>query len=337
MLMDLLLIGGAGYVGSATLRALQAQGHNCTVLDDLSTGHRAAADGAKFIQGSFFDQDLMGSELKRGQYDAVLHFAALALVGESVRSPELYWRANVAASTELLEAMRRHGPKRIVFSSSAAVYGRSRSEIITEDHPMEPVNPYGRTKLAFEWAIEDYCHAHGFTGASLRYFNAAGADPDGNWGEDHLPETHLIPNVLNRAAHPGEAVAIFGADYDTPDGTCVRDYVHVLDLAEAHALVLQRHQEGEYFACNLGTSAGVSVREVIETAARVTGRQIPWRVASRRPGDPARLVASCEKARKTLGWAPRYSDLQTVLEHAWAWHMKNPQGYADRPGCYGAP
>ena len=327
--MKLLLVGGAGYVGSAALGVLRGRGHECAVLDDLSRGHRAAVGDAALFEGSFADAGFIESVLTDRRFDAVLHFGALSLVGESVENPALYWTTNVGGGLVLLEAMRRCGVRRIVFSSTAAVYGNPVTEVITEDHPTHPINPYGRTKLVFEQAIGDYCAAHGFTGVCLRYFNAAGADPAGAWGEDHDPETHLIPNVLAAAVDPSKTLSIFGDDYDTRDGTCVRDYVHVLDLAEAHALALEKTTEGECIVCNLGSSRGATVREVVDAARGVTGIDIPAKIAPRRSGDPPILVASNQRARDLLGWRPRYDQIETILEHAWAWHRGHPRGYSD--------
>jgi len=328
--MKLLLVGGAGYVGSATLGVLRARGHDCAVLDDLSKGHRAAVGDAELFEGSFADAGFVGSVLTDRRFDAVLHFGALSLVGESVENPALYWTTNVGGGLALLEAMRRRGMRRIVFSSTAAVYGNPVADVITEDHPTHPINPYGRTKLAFEQAIGDYCAAHGFAGVCLRYFNAAGADPEGAWGEDHDPETHLIPNVLAAAVDPSKTLSIFGDDYDTRDGTCARDYVHVLDLADAHALALEKMTEGEFLVCNLGSSHGATVREVVDTARRVTGIDIPAKIAPRRSGDPPTLVASSRRAKDLLGWRPHYDRIETILQHAWAWHSTHPDGYGDR-------
>lgn len=328
--MKLLLVGGAGYVGSAALGVLRARGHECAVLDDLSKGHRSAVGDATLFQGSFADAQFVASVLTDGRFDAVLHFGALSLVGESVENPALYWTTNMGGGLVLLEAMRRCGPRRIVFSSTAAVYGNPVADTITEDHPTHPINPYGRTKLAFEQAIADYCDAHRFAGVCLRYFNAAGADPEGAWGEDHSPETHLIPNVLAAAVDPSNTLSIFGDDYDTRDGTCVRDYVHVLDLADAHACALEKATEGECIVCNLGSSQGASVREVVDAARRVTGKKIPAKTSPRRAGDPPTLVASSRRARDLLGWQPRYDQIETILQHAWAWHKTHPHGYGDR-------
>lgn len=325
--MRLLLVGGAGYVGSAVLRVLQERGHDCAVLDDLSRGHRAAVVDAPLHEGSFADRAFVESVLDAGRFDAVLHFGALSLVGESVKQPALYWNTNVAGGLALLEAMRRCGPDRIVFSSSAATYGNPLADVIDESHPTVPCNPYGRTKLAFEQALADYGDAHGFAAACLRYFNAAGADPEGAWGEDHDPETHLIPNVLKAALDPSRRLTVFGDDYDTRDGTCVRDYVHVLDLGDAHALAIEKLETGQCLICNLGSAHGATVREVIMTAGRVTDKEIPFDVGPRRAGDPPVLVASSHKAKDLLGWSPRYDRLESVIEHAWAWHSRHPNGY----------
>jgi len=314
--MRLLLTGGAGYVGSSVLRVLCERGHECVVLDDL-------------VVGSYLDEGFLNGLMEDGAFDAVLHFAALSLVGESMKDAARYWCANVAGGIGLLEAMRRCGLKRIVVSSSAAVYGIPESDVISEEHPTNPCNPYGRTKHVFEQALEDYATVHGFGDVCLRYFNAAGADPGGAWGEDHKPETHLIPLVLRAAMDEGGEVAIFGDDWPTRDGTCVRDYVHVLDLGQAHAQALEKLVEGRHMVFNLGSSRGATVREVIETARRVTGRDIRVRAVGRRPGDPATLVASSRRAKETLGWSPAYGDLEVILRHAWAWHSAHPGGYGD--------
>lgn len=307
-----LVTGGAGYVGSVVAAHLLAAGHAVTVLDDLSTGHRdAVPEGARFIEGRVQD----AARHLDGSYDAVLHFAASSQVGESVAHPEKYWRNNVGGSLELLAAMRGAGIRRLVFSSTAAVYGEPAAGPLTEDAPAVPTNPYGATKLAVDHMIGAECTAHGLAAVSLRYFNVAGAY--GRHGERHDPESHLIPLVLQVALGEREAVSVFGDDYPTPDGTCVRDYIHVADLAEAHLLALGAARPGEHLICNLGNGNGFTVHEVIETARKVTGHAIPQLAAARRPGDPAVLVASAERARAVLGWRPTRCDLAGIVEDAW--------------------
>ena len=307
-----LVTGGAGYVGSVVAARLLAAGHAVTVLDDLSTGHREAVPaGARFVAARVQD----AAEHLDGSYDAVLHFAASSQVGESVANPEKYWRNNVGGTLELLAAMRRAGVRTLVFSSTAATYGEPATVPITEDAPTAPTNPYGASKLAVDHMIAGECAAHGLAAVSLRYFNVAAAD--GPHGERHDPETHLIPLVLKVALGEREAVSVFGDDYPTPDGTCVRDYIHVADLAEAHLLALDAARPGEHLVCNLGNGNGFSVREVIETVRRVTGHPVPEVVAPRRPGDPAVLVASAERARQRLGWRPTRTDLAEIVADAW--------------------
>jgi len=326
--MRLLVTGGAGYVGSVVARRLRAAGHETVILDDLSTGHRAAVERPDdLVLGDFGDRLRVGGLLEARRIDAVVHLAASCLVGESVADPAAYYRNNLERSLALLDRMRQAGVLRFVLSSTAAVYGEPAALPIDEDHPTRPANPYGDTKLALERALHWYHAAHGLRFVALRYFNAAGATSDGALGEDHRPESHLVPNVL-RAALTGEPVPIFGSDYPTPDGTAVRDYVHVEDLAEAHLAALRRLESraaGESF--NLGNGHGFSVLQVIETARRVTGRPIPVRAAGRRPGDPGTLVASAERARRELGWAPRFAELGAILETAWRFLRQHPDGY----------
>jgi UDP-glucose 4-epimerase len=322
--MRLLVTGGAGYIGSIVAQQLVARGDDVTVLDSLYKGHRAAVpEGAEFVQVDLLDPDAVAATLD-DSYDGVLHFAALSLVGESVEQPERYWRGNVLGTLNLLDAMRASGVDRIVFSSTAATYGEAGDEPIDEDAPAAPVNTYGNTKLAVDRMLSDHARAHGLAAVSLRYFNVAGAS--GPLGEDHRPETHLIPLVLAAAAGKREAVSIFGTDYPTPDGTAIRDYIHVEDLGIAHLLALDKAQEGRHAIYNLGSERGYSVREVIETARAVTGREIPVREEGRRPGDPPRLVASNARARAALGWAPAKS-LEDMVRDAWVWHQAHPDGY----------
>ncbi len=309
----LLVTGGAGYVGGAVAAYLMEAGHRVTVLDDLSTGFRAGVpEGAHFVEGRVQD----AAEVLDGSYDAVLHFAASSQVGESVADPEKYWRNNVAGTLELLAAMRKSAVRTLVFSSTAATYGEPASVPITEDDPTAPTNPYGATKLAVDHMITGECAAHGLSAVSLRYFNVAGAY--GRQGERHDPESHLVPLVLQVAQGRRESIAVFGEDYPTPDGTCVRDYIHVADLAEAHLLALDRAPRGEHLICNLGNGNGFSVREVVEAARQVTGHPIPAVGKPRRPGDPAVLVASADRARQRLGWSPRRTDLAEIIRDAWA-------------------
>ncbi|MBB5120081.1 UDP-glucose 4-epimerase [Streptomyces eurocidicus] len=307
-----LVTGGAGYVGSVVAAHLLAAGHSVTVLDDLSTGHRAAVpDGVRFIEGRVQD----AGRWLDSSYDAVLHFAAFSQVGQSVADPEPYWRNNVGGTAELLAAMRDADVRTLVFSSTAAVYGEPGTVPITEDAPTRPTNPYGATKLAVDHMIEGECAAHGLAAVSLRYFNVAGAY--GRYGERHAPETHLIPLVLQVALGGRAAISVHGDDYPTPDGTCVRDYIHVADLAEAHLRALSAARDGEHLVCNLGNGNGFSVHEVVEAARKVTGHPIPQLAAERRPGDPAVLVASAERAAETLGWRPARPDLAGIIADAW--------------------
>ncbi|MCF3105563.1 UDP-glucose 4-epimerase GalE [Streptomyces roseoverticillatus] len=315
-----LVTGGAGYVGSVVAAHLLAAGHTVTVLDDLSTGHRAAVpEGAAFIRGRVQD----AGQWLDSSYDAVLHFAAFSQVGQSVADPEPYWRNNVGGTADLLAAMRDAGVRTLVFSSTAATYGEPATVPITEDAPTAPTNPYGATKLAVDHMIGGECAAHGLAAVSLRYFNVAGAH--GRHGERHDPETHLIPLVLQVARGEREAIAVYGDDYPTPDGTCVRDYIHVADLAEAHLLALSAARDGEHLICNLGNGNGFSVHEVIETVRKVTGHPVPQTAAPRRPGDPAVLVASAERARETLGWTPRRPDLAGIVADAWEFARRGPE------------
>jgi UDP-glucose 4-epimerase len=323
--LRILITGGAGYIGSVVARRMLEAGHAPIVLDNLSTGHRESVR-AEFLEiGDFGDRALVAGLLTRHRIEAVIHLAASSLVGESVRDPALYYRNNLERSLALLDVLRERGVTRFVLSSTAAVYGEPISTPIAEDHPARPTNPYGETKLALETALSWYRAAHGFSYVSLRYFNAAGATVDGVLGEDHHPETHLVPIIL-RAALRDEVVPVFGADYATADGTAVRDYVHVEDLAEAHLAALEPLSRGEGSVCNLGNGAGFSVRQVIDAAARVTGRIIRTRAAARRPGDPASLVASADRARKELGWTPRHPALEEILETAWRFERSRPGG-----------
>lgn len=331
--MRVLVTGGAGYVGSHVCAALAEAGHDVAVLDDLSEGHRGAVEalGLPLIEGDILSGEDLDLALGQTSAEAVVHMAARCLVGESVEKPALYWRVNVAGSLALAEAMARSGAGILVFSSSAAVYGQPDVDVIEETAPTEPCNPYGRTKLVFEQALAELSAAGQLRFAALRYFNAAGAHSSGTIGEDHPVETHLVPNVLRAALDGGRPLEIFGSDYPTPDGTAVRDYVHVEDLARAHVLALERLAGGAPSrAFNLGTGRGSSVREVIETARKVTGLEIPAEEAGRRAGDPARLVASNALAGKDLGWRPGRG-LEEIISTAWRWHSQHPSGYNARP------
>ncbi len=318
-----LIVGGAGYIGSHMLAALLDAGYGIVTLDDLSRGHRELVPGGAFVQGGCGDAPSLDRLFTEHRIDAVMHFAAWALVGESVARPLDYYRNNVGATAVLLDRMLAHGVKTFIFSSTCAVYGEPERVPIDEDHPTRPTNPYGMTKLTAERMLADAARAHGLAYASLRYFNAAGAHPERPLGERHDPETHLIPLVLQVAAGKRDRISILGADYPTRDGTCVRDYVHVCDLAQAHLLALERLLAGKPGGVyNLGSSRGYTVREVIELARNITGHPIPSTDAPRRPGDPAVLVASPEKARRELGWQPRFEALETIIETAWTWHRR---------------
>lgn len=319
---QILVCGGAGYIGSHMARWLARRGVGVTVLDNLSTGHREAVQWSELVEGDLLDRASLEHALAGSRFDAVMHFCARSLVGESVEQPYAYYANNVTGTLNLLEAMRRHGIGRLVFSSTAAVFGQPVSDLIGEDHPKAPINPYGASKLMVERILDDAAAAYGLRSVSLRYFNAAGASDDSSIGESHQPETHLIPNVMRAALGDGPGLKVFGDDYPTPDGTCIRDYVHVEDLAQAHerALDYLETNEGAH-AFNLGNGKGFSVREVIETACEVTDRPIGYELASRRPGDPAILVASSEKARRELGWVPMHTELSSIIQSAWRWHQ----------------
>lgn len=328
--MNVLVVGGAGYIGSHAVRALMDAGHRVSVFDNLSRGHREAVPKDLFIEGELTNRDLLCQVLTDHQIDAVMHFAAFALVNESVNDPSLYYQNNVVAALSLMEAMRLAGVRKFVFSSTTATYGEPDIIPIRESTPQQPINPYGFTKLVIEQALADYAHAYGFGYAALRYFNAAGAHPDGQIGEDHDPESHLIPIVLQVALGQRERITVFGDDYPTPDGTCIRDYVHVNDLADAHLKALDRIRPGEGLCLNLGTGRGTSVREIIDACRKVTGHAIPEQIGSRREGDPAELIADATKAREVLGWSPQYTDIQSIIETAWRWHQSHPRGYSSQ-------
>ena len=322
MTTPILVTGGAGYIGSHAAKALACAGYEPVTYDNLGRGHRDAVRWGPLVVGDLADRALLVETMRRHQVAAVMHFAAFAYVGESVSEPELYFRNNVANSLTLLEAMGEAGVRHIVFSSTCATYGLPEKMPIAEETPQHPVNPYGESKLMIERMLHWLGPARGLAHVALRYFNAAGADPEGEIGENHDPETHLIPLVLLTALGQRPAIDIFGTDYPTPDGTAIRDYIHVQDLADAHALALAHLLKGgASLALNLGTGAGHSVRAVIETAERVTGRMIARREVARRAGDPPSLVADARKARELLGWTPRLSGLDDIIASAWAWHQ----------------
>ncbi len=325
--MKVLVTGGAGYIGSHAVRELLDAGHNVVVLDNLSKGHEEAIDErAAFIRASTQDIDLVVNKLKLHEIEAVMHFAADIEVGESVTDPYKYYQNNFANSLFLLEALQICGIKKFVFSSTAAVYGDPERTPIQESDLRNPINPYGRSKMMMEMVLEDACKAYGIGYTILRYFNVAGASPDAKIGEDHTPESHLIPRILT-AAREGTSVKIFGSDYETKDGTCIRDYVHVVDLVRAHVLALEKIVHGKGNVYNLGSENGFSVREVIASCERVTGRRIVVEESQRRAGDPATLVASSRKIKEELGWERKYPDMDTIVAHAWNWHSSHPDGY----------
>jgi UDP-glucose-4-epimerase GalE len=330
-----LVTGGAGYIGSHAVKALAAAGHPVLIYDDLSAGHRAAAlaaggPGAELIQGDIRDTARLTTLIRERGVTAVMHFAAWLSVGDSVRDPIGYYRNNVSGALSVLEAMVQGGARHFVFSSTAAVFGNPERTPIDEDHPTRPVNAYGQTKLAVEHALPHFETAYGITFVALRYFNAAGADPDGALGEDHDPEGHLIPRAID-AALGRTSFQIFGDDYETPDGTCLRDYIHVTDLAAAHVLALEALARGRASAVyNLGNGRPTSVRDILDTIARVGGRPVPHTIGPRRPGDPGVLFASSARIKRELGWRPQYEDIDTIVETAWRWRRAHPGGYEVR-------
>jgi len=321
---SVLVVGGAGYIGSHMVKLLDRRGHSAVTFDDLSTGYRDAVVRGEFVQGSIADRSALAGVFRSRRFDAVMHFASFIQVGESVMEPAKYYANNLCNTLSLLDAMVEAGVKRFIFSSTAAIFGEPETELIAESHPQQPLNPYGRTKWMVEQALGDYDRAYGLKSVCLRYFNAAGADPEGELGERHQPETHLIPLVLQVAAGRRREIGVYGADYSTPDGTCVRDYIHIEDLCDAHLLALDALVMDERSrAYNLGNGEGFTVRQVIEAARRVTGSPIPEKVGPRRAGDPARLVADSARARRELGWSPRYAELEVIIGHAWAWEQKS--------------
>jgi UDP-glucose 4-epimerase len=323
-----LVTGGAGYIGSHAVRALLDDGHTVVVLDDLSAGHpQALPTGISLVRARVHDRETVTSALSDHGIDAVMHFAAWLSVGDSVRDPLGYYHNNVVGSLALLRAMTEAGVKQLVFSSTCAVYGEPTSVPIDETHDKHPINPYGDTKLAIERALEHVSRAHDFRFIALRYFNAAGAHPDGTIGEDHDPEIHVIPRAID-AATGGRPLELFGDDYPTPDGTCLRDYIHVSDVAEAHVRALRLLEGGgPSGAFNVGTGQPHSVKQVIDTVSRVVGNPVRWNLAPRRPGDPSTLYAASDRLQRELHWRPQYPDLETIVRHAWRWHERHPQGY----------
>jgi UDP-glucose 4-epimerase len=323
--MRIFVIGGAGYIGSVCAELLLDEGHEVAIFDNLIEGHRRAVDSrANFIEGELANRTQIEAALSSAHPDAVMHFAANALVGESMRDPSKYFRNNICNGLNLLDAMIATRVQRIVFSSTCAIFGLPERMPIEETTPARPINPYGESKLAFEKVLQWYDRIHGLKFVSLRYFNAAGATED--FGEDHRQETHLIPNVLKAALGQKPNVEIYGTDYETPDGTCIRDYIHIVDLARAHILALGAGSSAFY---NLGTGGGSSVRQVIAASKEITGRQIATVEKARRPGDPPRLIASSEKIKNELGWQPQFESLDAIIESAWKWHQKFPHGYED--------
>ncbi|MCF6410003.1 UDP-glucose 4-epimerase GalE [Pseudalkalibacillus salsuginis] len=334
--MAVLVCGGAGYIGSHAVAQLLDRNQEVIVIDNLQKGHRPAIlEGAAFYRGDLRDQSFLDGVFKENEIDAVIHFAADSLVGESVNDPLKYYDNNVSGTTCLLRTMVKYGVKNIVFSSTAAVYGEPEQIPIYETDATVPTNPYGETKLAIEKMLKWAERAHGIQYIILRYFNVAGADSEGRLGEDHDPETHLIPIILQVALGKRENILIFGDDYETEDGTCVRDYIHVTDLVGAHLLAIEKLKGGHASSIyNLGNGKGFSVKEVIEAARKVTGHEIPAQVVARRAGDPAKLVASSEKAYRDLGWEPQYADLEGMLGTAWNWFKRNPDGYSNQKKSY---
>jgi UDP-glucose 4-epimerase len=321
--MKVLVCGGAGYIGSHMVRQLSRHGHGVVVFDNLSTGHRQAVASVELVEGDLLHKQQLDALFAAERFDVVMHFCARSLVGESVAKPYDYYQNNVVGTINLLRAMHDHGVDKLVFSSTAAVFGHPSQELIDEDHATNPINPYGASKLMVERILQDAAHAYGLRSAALRYFNAAGADPSAEIGESHQPETHLIPNIFRAALRQTGPLSIFGADYDTRDGTCVRDYVHVNDLAAAHlaAIGFIEGNEGAH-VFNLGNGSGFSVLETIEAARRISGIEVPCELAARRAGDPPTLVASSGKAKKLLGWQPEFDSIDSIIDTAWQWHRQ---------------
>ncbi len=328
--MKILVTGGAGYVGSACLRYLLSQGCDAVAYDNLVQGHAQAVPQGRLIEGELADTEALTAALKKVKADAVMHFAAATCVGESVENPSYHYSNNIGGTLSLLNAMRAAGVKRMLFSSTCATYGMTPKIPMSESTPQEPFSPYARTKLTVEWMIRDFAEAYGLGFTLLRYFNASGASSDGQFGEDHDPENHLIPLVLGVPLGQRDKITIFGTDYPTPDGTCIRDYVHVDDLASAHWLAIGATTPDTREIFNVGTGNGQSVMQIIEACEQVTGQTIPRELADRRPGDPPALVADPVKLKKQLGWQPRYTDIKDVVATAWQWHQANPAGYVSK-------
>jgi UDP-glucose 4-epimerase len=328
--MKILVTGGAGYIGSHAVRMFLKRGHDVTVYDSLVFGHRAAVPAERLVVADLADAHRLDQLFVEKRFDGVVHFAAFAYVGESVTNPAKYYRNNVVNTLGLLECVRKHSVPRFVFSSTCATYGIPEKVPMTEETPQKPINPYGQGKLIVEMALADYSKAYNLGFAALRYFNAAGCAPDGSLGEDHDPETHLIPLAIDAALGRIPKLTVFGTDYPTPDGTCIRDYIHVDDLAEAHLLALERLNPGQAMHYNLGTGTGNSVREVLDAVKQVSGKTVPIELGPRRPGDPPALVASSDKVRQELGWSAKYRELPKIVETAYQWRVAHPKGYADR-------
>ncbi|MEE4356139.1 MAG: UDP-glucose 4-epimerase GalE [Desulfococcaceae bacterium] len=328
MKKNILVAGGAGYIGSHMCKYLFKKGFSPVVLDNLMYGHPRAVKWGPLIQGDISDSALLDHVFSEYDFAGVMYFAAFINVGESVTDPAKYYQNNVGSAIHLLEAMQRHGAGNLIFSSSCAVYGEPREIPLTETHPCHPINPYGRSKLMVEQILSDFDTAYGMKYTSLRYFNAAGADPDGELGEDHSPETHLIPLIFQTILGKRNMLSVFGNDYPSKDGTCIRDYIHINDLARAHLLALERLLDGgDSAAYNLGNGAGYSVKEVIDMAEKVSGKAIPCEIKPRRAGDPPVLIGSAEKAVRELGWKPEFPDLESIMKTAWDWHRTHPEGY----------
>lgn len=330
--MRIFVTGGAGYVGSACLRMLLAQGHEAVAFDNLSEGHREAVPGDRLIVGDIRDSEALAKSMKAFGTEAVMHFAAATYVGVSVENPDFHYGNNVGGTLSLLRAMREAGVKRMLFSSTCATYGDNPKPPMDEQAEQVPCSPYARTKLAVEWMIRDFSNAYGLGFTILRYFNASGADPDGEYGENHVPENHLIPLVLEVPLGKRKKILLFGDDYPTPDGTCIRDYVHTEDLASAHLLAIAATTPRTAEVYNVGTGHGQSVRQIHAACEQVTGQAIPFEIVARRPGDAPALVAEPGKLKSSLGWTPRYGDIHAIIETAWNWHRRYPRGYADKVG-----
>lgn len=328
--MRILVTGGAGYIGSHAVRLFLDRGHDVTILDNLVYGHRAAVPAERLVVADLNETARLDQLLLEKRIEAIVHFAAWTYVGESVLEPAKYWQNNLVNTLHLLEAARRHRISRFVFSSTAATFGMPEAMPITEETPQRPINPYGQSKLAVEKALADFARAYQWGFAAMRYFNASGARADGSIGEDHTPETHLIPLVIQAAVGRRPHIEVFGTNYPTPDGTCIRDYIHVEDLAEAHLLALEKLQPGKGLHYNLGIGKGYSVREVIHAVEEVTGFKVPVKEGPRRSGDPPELIASSARIQQELGWRPKYTDLESIVATAWKWHQAHPKGYNDR-------